>query len=358
MALAPPPPSMWTAPGSVASLLSGDYGPNATAGDAACARSVGDHAQQNSSRNACNPTSSLPELARPAAAYAQQAHAANAQEGLMQSLLFQGSWAGAGAGGAGGQGSEAGRTATGAGLPAHFDQQALLLHILAAQQQMIAAQSGQLEAAAGGFMPGWFAQGSLPGLQHHLGQAQAPSNVAATNATHHAAASDAANAGQGPTVSRQSSSPALHRAFSANSAAEPTAAPEGGELAQVQGRLELVFPRRGRKAGEAERKVQDPVLITYQVMQRLFHLPLTEAARQLGLSPTAIKGACRRLGIKKWPFRMVTAKSHRRAPRAKAEGPSGLSLLSAAAEVELNNSSTEFSSPSSSPVRISSIASE
>lgn len=81
--------------------------------------------------------------------------------------------------------------------------------------------------------------------------------------------------------------------------------------------VELVFPRRGRKGGSGDDKGRghEPILITMEVMMGLFHLPLVQASKHLGLSPTAIKSVCRRLGIKKWPFRALSAKSTRRRVR-------------------------------------------
>ncbi|CAI7877256.1 unnamed protein product [Closterium sp. NIES-54] len=38
-----------------------------------------------------------------------------------------------------------------------------------------------------------------------------------------------------------------------------------------------------------------------------FHLPIEEAARELGVCSSALKRRCRRLGIKRWPFRKVGA---------------------------------------------------
>eukprot|EP00961_Rhodomonas_salina_P146383 1970420-Rhodomonas_salina.1 len=59
------------------------------------------------------------------------------------------------------------------------------------------------------------------------------------------------------------------------------------------------------------RSTGGPVEITLQLLKPYFSTPLTECAEQLGLSATAIKKACRRLGIPKWPFRTLTAKSSR-----------------------------------------------
>ncbi|CAI5976630.1 unnamed protein product [Closterium sp. NIES-65] len=41
-----------------------------------------------------------------------------------------------------------------------------------------------------------------------------------------------------------------------------------------------------------------------------FHLPIEEAARELGVCSSALKRRCRRLGIKRWPFRKVRSMSN------------------------------------------------
>jgi hypothetical protein len=40
-------------------------------------------------------------------------------------------------------------------------------------------------------------------------------------------------------------------------------------------------------------------------LQELFDFPLKEAATQLGISMTAMKKACRRMGLERWPYRKV-----------------------------------------------------
>jgi len=47
------------------------------------------------------------------------------------------------------------------------------------------------------------------------------------------------------------------------------------------------------------------VVLNEKTLQELFTLPLHEAAVKLGISATAMKSACRKLGIKKWPYRTV-----------------------------------------------------
>mmetsp|Transcript_45782 Transcript_45782/g.114763 ORF Transcript_45782/g.114763 Transcript_45782/m.114763 type:complete len:337 (-) Transcript_45782:176-1186(-) len=335
MSLAASSPQLWTAPGAVQGLSATYMAAHASACEAPRAP------QDQPPQQAFSQGPHLAPAAAASAGFPATAQALNplaASHGsLLQSLLMQG------AGGFLGQGAQPPPGVPGAGAPAPtMEQQAFLLQLLAAQQQVLAAQAGQLDAVSG---MAAMAQGA-PLAAPLQGLGRPGDEMGQTNASAHFASVQAAGEAARP-LHRQPSASALHQVFSA---AEGVNGAPGG-------RLELVFPRRGRKSGELDKKVQDPVLITFEVMQRLFHLPLTEAARQLGLSPTAIKGACRRLGIKKWPFRMVMAKSHRRAPRKPSpvkEPASGLSLLSAAAEVELNaNSSPEHSTPAASPPGVS-----
>jgi hypothetical protein len=46
----------------------------------------------------------------------------------------------------------------------------------------------------------------------------------------------------------------------------------------------------------------DPVRVSLDVIEDLGSLPLARAAASLGLSATSFKGACRKLGIKRWPY--------------------------------------------------------
>lgn len=44
------------------------------------------------------------------------------------------------------------------------------------------------------------------------------------------------------------------------------------------------------------------VSITYETLEDLFHLPLKDAAKEVGLCPTTFKKACRRFLLEEWPF--------------------------------------------------------
>ena len=62
----------------------------------------------------------------------------------------------------------------------------------------------------------------------------------------------------------------------------------------------IIYPRR--KGGQDSRKTSQ-VVVTAEVLEKHFHLPLHDAATKLGLCATAIKKVCRRFGILRWPFR-------------------------------------------------------
>eukprot|EP00287_Rhodomonas_sp_CCMP768_P031679 CAMPEP_0202830796 /NCGR_PEP_ID=MMETSP1389-20130828/16406_1 /ASSEMBLY_ACC=CAM_ASM_000865 /TAXON_ID=302021 /ORGANISM="Rhodomonas sp., Strain CCMP768" /LENGTH=275 /DNA_ID=CAMNT_0049504467 /DNA_START=38 /DNA_END=862 /DNA_ORIENTATION=- len=63
-----------------------------------------------------------------------------------------------------------------------------------------------------------------------------------------------------------------------------------------------VFPRR--KGGQLKKsKDCAPVIITQEVLQPCFGMPLIAAANKLGICATALKKVCRKLGIHKWPYK-------------------------------------------------------
>ena len=60
------------------------------------------------------------------------------------------------------------------------------------------------------------------------------------------------------------------------------------------------MPRR--KEGE-DPNAPRHISVSYEALEGLFHLPLTDAAREIGLCPTTFKKACRRFDLEQWPFR-------------------------------------------------------
>mmetsp|Transcript_6191 Transcript_6191/g.14965 ORF Transcript_6191/g.14965 Transcript_6191/m.14965 type:complete len:334 (-) Transcript_6191:355-1356(-) len=59
-----------------------------------------------------------------------------------------------------------------------------------------------------------------------------------------------------------------------------------------------VTPRR--RSGQDRRA---PVVLTRELIESYFSMPLSAASKDLGLCATAIKKVCRKMGIAKWPFR-------------------------------------------------------
>jgi hypothetical protein len=62
---------------------------------------------------------------------------------------------------------------------------------------------------------------------------------------------------------------------------------------------------KARKDGKGE-----AVFVTLKLLDELGALPMARAAEQLGLSVTALKGACRKLGVARWPYFSRPALQH------------------------------------------------
>eukprot|EP00960_Hanusia_phi_P070497 767321-Hanusia_phi.AAC.4 len=63
-----------------------------------------------------------------------------------------------------------------------------------------------------------------------------------------------------------------------------------------------LFPRR--KAGQSRPGGgRGPVVLTLDLLEKFYGMPLHVAAKRLGICQTAIKKVCRKLGIMKWPYK-------------------------------------------------------
>ena len=65
----------------------------------------------------------------------------------------------------------------------------------------------------------------------------------------------------------------------------------------------MFFPRRNQGEDAVPGHLTRPVSVNYEALESLFHLPLKDAAREMGLCPTTFKKACRRFSVDVWPFR-------------------------------------------------------
>eukprot|EP00293_Proteomonas_sulcata_P012163 CAMPEP_0184290910 /NCGR_PEP_ID=MMETSP1049-20130417/3043_1 /TAXON_ID=77928 /ORGANISM="Proteomonas sulcata, Strain CCMP704" /LENGTH=677 /DNA_ID=CAMNT_0026598191 /DNA_START=116 /DNA_END=2149 /DNA_ORIENTATION=- len=62
-----------------------------------------------------------------------------------------------------------------------------------------------------------------------------------------------------------------------------------------------IFPRR--KQGQQRKDSTGPVVVTLELLEQYSDISLTDAAKKLGISPTAVKKACRKLGVQRWPYK-------------------------------------------------------
>ncbi|EKX43234.1 hypothetical protein GUITHDRAFT_110651 [Guillardia theta CCMP2712] len=78
-----------------------------------------------------------------------------------------------------------------------------------------------------------------------------------------------------------------------------------------------VYPRRRHSV----QRPMSAVEVTRSDLESLFHVKQEQAAASLGLSLTAFRGACRRLGITRWPYNKgKEASSLRRIGREEGSG--------------------------------------
>ncbi|KAJ1478070.1 hypothetical protein T484DRAFT_1961889 [Baffinella frigidus] len=79
---------------------------------------------------------------------------------------------------------------------------------------------------------------------------------------------------------------------------EPAAAATATSLA--------VIPRRKAKTAPMAAGRGGPIIITLDVLESFFHLPLPLASKRLGICRTALKKLCRKFGFSRWPRRSAS----------------------------------------------------
>ena len=103
--------------------------------------------------------------------------------------------------------------------------------------------------------------------------------------------------------------------------ASESEADESENDTQARGSVNTIFPRR--KQGQHARTNSQPVVLNEATLSQLFTLPLHKAAVKLGISATAMKSACRKLGIKKWPYRALSVTTTKAQRMQRTRSPPG-----------------------------------
>eukprot|EP00286_Rhodomonas_abbreviata_P023600 CAMPEP_0181315290 /NCGR_PEP_ID=MMETSP1101-20121128/15293_1 /TAXON_ID=46948 /ORGANISM="Rhodomonas abbreviata, Strain Caron Lab Isolate" /LENGTH=298 /DNA_ID=CAMNT_0023422481 /DNA_START=172 /DNA_END=1068 /DNA_ORIENTATION=- len=109
----------------------------------------------------------------------------------------------------------------------------------------------------------------------------------------------------------------------------------------------VIFPRR--KAGQSKKSGgKAGVVVTLEVLEQVFDMPLHRACKTLGVCATAFKKVCRKLGVMKWPYKDSHMPPKRKAAarrNQKPESPHAASLDSAS----YSDASTEVAETSPEP---------
>mmetsp|Transcript_33971 Transcript_33971/g.106478 ORF Transcript_33971/g.106478 Transcript_33971/m.106478 type:complete len:224 (-) Transcript_33971:92-763(-) len=78
-----------------------------------------------------------------------------------------------------------------------------------------------------------------------------------------------------------------------------------------------LFPRRKQGEVELPKKGRPPLTIDMSVIESMYTIPQVEACKILGISLTAMKQLCRKLGLDRWPYRRPCTKGRSRIRRKK-----------------------------------------
>ena len=79
-----------------------------------------------------------------------------------------------------------------------------------------------------------------------------------------------------------------------------------------------LFPRRKLIGGEIPEKGRAPLKVDMAAIQALFGRPQSDAAKEIGISLTALKQICRKLGIQRWPYQRLCKSGRKSAKPASA----------------------------------------
>lgn len=90
-----------------------------------------------------------------------------------------------------------------------------------------------------------------------------------------------------------------------------------------------LFPRRKAGHNEVHEKGRPPVKVSVETIEAMFCMPQAAACKVLGISLTALKQVCRKLGITRWPYqrrkRDTRCHSNAKTPAAKTSASIAMS---------------------------------
>lgn len=110
----------------------------------------------------------------------------------------------------------------------------------------------------------------------------------------------------------------------------------------------VIYPRR--KAGQSKKSGgKTGVVVTLEVLEQVFDMPLHRACKTLGVCATAFKKVCRKLGVMKWPYkdnhlppkRKAASRRRQLAQERAAAAAAARAAARAAAEAAQSDASTE-----------------
>jgi len=88
---------------------------------------------------------------------------------------------------------------------------------------------------------------------------------------------------------------------------------------ETQDSSNVIFPRR-KQGQQMKHGRKEGVIVTMEILDTVFHMPLYKACNALGVCATALKRTCRKLGVQKWPYRDQQCQSQRHADAPIEEG--------------------------------------
>ncbi|EKX38036.1 hypothetical protein GUITHDRAFT_154797 [Guillardia theta CCMP2712] len=73
--------------------------------------------------------------------------------------------------------------------------------------------------------------------------------------------------------------------------------------------MSVVYPRQ-KKEKDSYYVTPGPLFLDQELIEKYYHIPQCEAARQIGISLTCLKSACRKLGLRRWPYTRKYFRKH------------------------------------------------